>query len=128
MGHLELLVAALAVWEVVEVWHHSELTATWRARAEELRGWRRTLLTCPFCMSPWAAAVVLALLWSEFPGFTPGATGVWRVMDLLLVCTCVLLLILAKWAVYSLATARLANVASDLTHRWCRTPGAGPGI
>lgn len=59
---VELVVAALATWQVVEVWHHSSLLAPLRARGELLEGRAGELLACPFCLTVWVAvgaAVVL---------------------------------------------------------------------
>ncbi len=52
---VELLVLALAVWETIEIWRHSAIAAPLRARAELMEGFFGSLLTCPFCLSPWVS-------------------------------------------------------------------------
>lgn len=64
----EVLVAALAVWQAVEVWRHSSLFATWRARTELWEGKAGEVLGCPFCLSNWgAAAACLVVLLTPSP-------------------------------------------------------------
>lgn len=100
MGLVSLVVAALAVWEILEIWHHSALMASWRARAELLEGKLGELLRCMFCMSPWtSAAVLLAMGWWKWPGSS-----------------------LATFIVWAFAVARLANLGNDLGYEFCRTP------
>lgn len=59
----ELVVAGLATWQIVEIWHHSSLFAGVRARVELMdvegaRGRLRELLSCPFCLSVWVGGLV----------------------------------------------------------------------
>ena len=35
MGFTKLIIASLAVWEILEIWHHSSLMASWRDWAEQ---------------------------------------------------------------------------------------------
>lgn len=91
----ELLVLALAVWEACEVWHHSTLMATWRARLETGTGFIADVSSCMFCLSVWIAFFAVVVFWP-----------------------------LAPWVVWTLAAARLANLGNDLTKAWCRTPGS----
>lgn len=100
----ELIVAVLAVWEIIEIWHHSSLFATWRSRVELWEGWLGQLLRCPFCLSPWTALMVYGLL-----GAAGRVPSPWLGM------------ILAA-PVYAFALARAANLFNDLTHSRCRTP------
>lgn len=102
-----LVVAALAAWQAVEVWHHGSIFASWRARVEAwpgegVRGWLGELLLCPFCLSVWvgtaAAAAVVADHWAPL------------------------------LALYGLAASRLANLANDVTRGVSRTPGADGGL
>jgi hypothetical protein len=97
---LALLVAALAVWEAVEIWHHGEIFAGWRAWLECGSGFFARLLLCPFCLAVWVALPVTILL--------------------------LLAELLSPWwglPAYLLAAARLSNLGNDITHdRWCRTP------
>lgn len=74
MTFIELLIAALATWEIVEIWHHSELLSPWRARIELMENKLGKLLTCMFCLTPWVALVVVIF---SLPSSTdsPSATG-----------------------------------------------------
>jgi|GEM_PF-3768378 len=105
MSLSEVIVVALATWEIVEIWHHSSLMASWRAKVEVwdegVKGFLADLLACPFCLSVWVAfAGVLMILLPRlcwWLGFLP-------------VIPC------------GFAVARLANLGNDLCHAWCRTP------
>ena len=100
MGIIDLIVAALATWQALEIWHHSSIMASWRARTELWGGRLGELTRCMFCMSPWAAAAVLILSgWWSWPGES-----------------------LTRLAVWALAVARLANLGNDLGYAICRTP------
>ncbi len=104
MGLTKLIIAALAVWQILEIWHHSSLMASWRDWAEQQEGWRGDLAVCMFCMSPWTASICLILL--SLPEL-PGVLG-W-------------LGLIPSWIISAFAVARLANLGNDLTYRWCRT-------
>lgn len=94
----EAVLAALAVWEVIEIWRHGDLFAGLRARTEAYDTWWSYLLGCGFCLAPWTAlAVVLA--WHYVPA--------------------------AKLVILAFAVARLANLGNDLAYDWCRTPKSG---
>lgn len=107
MSLLNLVTAAMAIWQVVEIWHHGQLFADWRSRVETwaagVKGWVGNLLTCPWCLSVWVGFLVCGnLLLSDALG--------------------------APWVAffpYAFAASRLANVGNDLTHHWCRTPKVG---
>jgi len=96
-----IVVIGLAVWQTVEVWHHSILTAGWRARTQvwsgRLGGWLGDMLGCPWCTSVWAG---FALTLFYYAG-----SGFWLF-------------------VVALAVSRLANAMNDAGHDWCRTPKA----
>lgn len=95
----QLIVAALAVWEILEIWHHSVLFAGIRARLEYWENLAGDLLRCPFCLAPWTAGIVLLLSsWLDWSGRTA-----------------------ALWVVWSFAVARLANLANDAFYSVCRT-------
>jgi hypothetical protein len=72
----ELAVAALATWQVVEIWHHSSLFAPLRARAELLEGRLSELLGCPFCLSVWVGTLVGAVVLVPVPAAPDPAWGV----------------------------------------------------
>lgn len=102
MTMITLVIAALAVWQAVEVWHHGAIFASVRARLEVWDTFFSRLLHCPFCLSLWVAwAAVLP------PLLVPSGSGPWWAWRLF---------------VYGLAVSRLANLANDLMHTWCRTP------
>ena len=95
-----LFTTALATWGIIEIWHHSLLFASLRARTELSQGWLSSLLGCPFCLTPWVSIVLLTLaLVANWPR---QGTGI------VLVCI--------------FAIGRLANLGNDLTHHVCRTP------
>lgn len=96
----ELVVAALAVWQIVEIWHHSSLLAPLRAKAELLDGKVGELLRCPFCLSVWVALLVGLIV------LLPAEWWAWPF----------------KAAVIAFALSRAANLGNDLTREWCRTP------
>ena len=106
----EILIAFLATWEAIEIWHHSVIMAGWRARAELTEGRLHSLLTCPFCMAPWVAWFFVAVML---------CTRYWLGLEM-------------GWPillpVYGLAVARLANLGNDVFHAWCRTPRANKEI
>lgn len=103
MNWLDLFAAALATWQAVEIWHHGEIFATWRARFDAILdagdsgffNYVVAMLRCPFCMSVWVGLVCLMAAY----------IGSW-----------------VEYPVYALAVSRLANLGNDLTHKWCRTP------
>lgn len=99
MQFIDLIVLSLAVWEVIEIWHHSSLFSNWRAKIELYDNWFCRLLTCPFCLSVWASVLF------------------------------VLLFVHSIWIVtYILAVARLANLLNDMTYNFCRTPKENKSI
>lgn len=102
MNLITLIVASLATWEIIEIWHHSAIMAPWRARTELWEGFAGDLLRCPFCMSPWVALAsligVTSPAWLGWPGYLPALV------------------------VFAFAIARLANLCNDVGHGLCRTP------
>lgn len=111
-GIAELVVTALATWQVVEVWHHSALFAGRRAVVEARGGFLADLLLCPFCLSVWAAAAVCAVVVSPVP---EAAWAAWAAGA-------------AKLFVLAMAVSRLANLGNDLAHTRCRTPRVKTGF
>jgi hypothetical protein len=104
-----LAIAVLAVWEAVEIWHHSSLFASCRARVDLFDNWLGSLLRCPFCLAPWVSLPVVATIgaWDTATGWLHG------------------LLWLLALPVIALAVARAANVCNDVLRRFSRTPKAG---
>lgn len=98
-----VVIIGLAVWQTVEVWHHSTLTAGWRVRVASWSwpdgagfwGWLDTLLGCPWCTSVWAAFVLTTFYYA--------GSVFWLF-------------------VVALAVSRVANALNDYGHDWCRTP------
>lgn len=103
-----VLIAALATWQIVEIWRHSQLTAGGRAAIELRSGMVASWLSCPFCLSPWVALACFAGL-----TLTRGLYGIEEVCSLVIT---------------SLAIARLANLGNDLTYSWNRTPKVLAGL
>lgn len=98
MTLLDLIVAGLATWQIIEIWHHGRIFSTWRACVELWTGLLGELLLCPFCLAPWTGwATTLVLL--SGAKYLPG-------IDIV---------------VYGLAVARFANLGNDLTYQHCRT-------
>lgn len=100
MTWFSLTVSALATWQVVEIWRHSSLFAAWRARLELFNNHLSNLLLCPWCLSVWVGF-----------GFTA-----------LAVTSDVLQSNLPLIPAFAFSASRLANVANDYFHRYCRTP------
>jgi|TARA_R110002051_G_scaffold252284_1_gene311517 hypothetical protein len=106
---IELIIAALATWEIIEIWHHSLLFAPLRARTELWTNKLGELIGCPFCLAPWVALLSVMVL------FSPEWFG-WSVWSGLRVI----------W--YSFAVARLANLGNDYFKATCRTPTPYDGL
>ena len=99
----EITIAALATWEIIEIWHHSLLFAPLRSRVELWENKLGELLGCPFCLAPWVGALSVSILCgAELLGWP-----IWQPLVLV-------------W--YSFAVARLANLANDYFKDKCRTP------
>jgi hypothetical protein len=114
MAALETVaVASLACWQAVEVWHHSELTATLRARVQVREGFFADLLGCPYCLSVWVGWLCCLTLSLAAPGYPPGRAG----------AAAEALRRVAVSPLLGLAASRLANAYNDASRRWCRTPG-----
>lgn len=108
MDAINVMVAALAAWQVTEVLHHSEIALPirrWAARNTQvgvLRSFISRAYNCAFCLSHWVSggAVVAMLLATE----------------------------LSPWCYYIryvlavLAVTRLANLGNDLAYTYTRTP------
>lgn len=99
---LSLFVAALATWQIVEIWHHSSLLAYARSRAETQEGKLAYLLACPFCLSPYVALICVVVM------LLPSA---WWLLSVPL-----------QLIVQAFAVSRLANLGNDLAYKYCRTP------
>lgn len=126
MDVAELVLVALAVWEIVEIWRHGSLFARWRAQLEDRRdGWlgRRWLILRQL------RGGKHALLRATLARYQ---ANVWAWLAELLLCgfcltpwialSVVCLLPYAPVPFYALAAARLANLGNDLSHAVCRTP------
>jgi hypothetical protein len=107
MDAINVVLVALATWQLTELLHHSELTLPFRrwTAGSTQTGVQRSLFArgfnCPFCLSHWvAAAVLLSLFWDDLTGFGP----------------------LGKYLVWCLAAVRLANLGNDLAYERTRTP------
>lgn len=108
---IDLAVGALAVWHIVEVWHHGSIFATWRARLELSDHFFARLLKCPFCLSLWVAFLVMPFM---MPPIEPVETHMTVYANSFFGAGYMVFL--------AFAIARLANLGNDLTSKWCRTP------
>jgi hypothetical protein len=104
-----IIIGSLAVWEAIEIWRHSHLFATWRARVDLWEGRIGLLLRCPFCMAPWISLLVVLNMWAGEHLAQNGSRG---------------LALVSMAIVYALAMARVANLFNDVFHPYCRTPKA----
>ena len=117
MTATNLVIAALAVWHIVEICHHGEIFATRRARAEVRQWFFDRVFLCPFCLSMWVAFVVTPFAMPRIEPVRPyqddPLVWVWYGVHgfgfMVLAC---------------FAIARLANLGNDLTRGYCRTPNS----
>jgi hypothetical protein len=112
------LIAALATWQIIEIWRHSTLFSSARATVELWPGKLGELLMCPWCLSVYCACFCLFVLslptdwtvswlhpWLNFiPWFLWLGTA------------------FAKLVIGAFAVSRLANLANDYFHDYSRTP------
>lgn len=95
----DLLAAGLATWQIVEIWRHSFIFASWRAWVEAHGGFLSDMLMCPFCLSTWVGAWAAAVMIMASSANEP-----WL-----------------AYLVYAFAASRLANLGNDVFHQWTRT-------
>jgi len=98
-----LIVAALATWQIIEIWHHSILMAPLRARTEMWVNKPGELLSCPFCLSIWVALFCMVILSLEEFGLA-GRCG--------------------SIVIHAFAVSRLANLGNDFFKQHTLTPKA----
>lgn len=96
-----IIVAALATWQIVEIWRHSKLMASLRSRTEMWDNFLGELLSCPFCLSVWVS--LFCMLGLELSDW--GLAG--YILSLM---------------IYALAVSRLANLGNDVFKQFCLTP------
>jgi hypothetical protein len=101
MSTVELIVAALATWQIVEIWRHSPLFANWRSITEMWDNKLGELLGCPWCLSVWVGFLCASAL---------------RLTSVSLIGPYV------EIVLYGFAASRLANLCNDLFKSYCRTP------
>ena len=101
MNWFLLLVAAVATWQIVEIWHHSLLFANARSYVELMDNRIGELLTCPFCLSNWVGLICVIFLqdYSDYTFQTVFST-----------------------LIFSFAAARLSNLFNDLCKQITLTP------
>ncbi len=112
MNWFSLFTTALATWQIIEIWRHSEITGRGRAVGENwelsdyafVRFWGR-LAACAFCLSVWCAEFVGPVLVDH------GFTAPWLQIPATIL----------RWLAFGLAASRLANLGNDLTYQWSRT-------
>jgi hypothetical protein len=127
---MDLLVMTLGTWQIVEILHHGKLFADRRAIAEVRDSPVDRLFLCPFCLSPWVALAVLLVWLMPVRGVAPTLPH----DPLALLASIFLFIGVATWlgaafvgkaAVLAMAVSRAANLASDATHFFSRTPDPG---
>lgn len=98
---MELITAALATWQIVEIWHHSLLMAPLRSRTEMWNNKLGELLVCPFCLSVWVGLFCTAGLKYAYLGTAVQILSV---------------------VIHAFAVSRLANLGNDYFKTYCLTP------
>lgn len=98
---MEIIIAALATWQIIEIWHHSLLFASWRSTVENWTSKLGELLVCPFCLSPWTALICTLIMQYQSTRLE---------------------VLIAKTLITALAVSRLANLGNDCFYSICRTP------
>lgn len=108
---MNLIVAALATWQIVEIWHHSLLFAPWRVHTEMWTGKLGELLTCPWCLSVWVGMLCSLVLYAqEFCELSQGGSVVFYGFAI------------SRLVLHGFAVSRLANLGNDYFKAYCRTP------
>jgi len=97
------IIAALATWQIVEIWHHSLLMAPLRARTEMWTNKLGELLSCPFCLSIWVALLCVVTLSLAESGLVGRCGSV---------------------VIYAFAVSRLANLGNNFFKQHSLTPKA----
>jgi len=105
------LLAALANWQILEIWRHGSVFAGYRAYLELYEGKLVELLLCTFCLSNWTALGCTAAV---FALACPAEAFEWWY--------------LAAWIPTAFAVARLSNLFNDLVRPVCRTPNRTEGL
>lgn len=103
----ELIILALATWQVVETYRHGSIFAGLRAELEIRPGKVGELFSCMFCLSHWAALLVV-IIGSSLPA------SPWQILEVVRQ--------VLKIIVLALAVTRAAQLGHDLSAHWCRSP------
>ena len=103
---LMMIVIVLAIWQSVEICHHSAIGAIWRDIGESLTQEEKTKwigdgMLCPFCFSNWFGFLYVGLYSIYMFNFVEA---------------------IAFTFIGGLAMARLANLLNDIFHDRMRTP------
>lgn len=104
----ELVICALVTWQAVEIYHHSTLFASVRARLDLVDGLLGDLHRCPWCLSVWVGMIAVAayrLCLADHGYFQPHVIPQ-----------------LVSTFGMGLAVSRLSNVCNDLLYNYSRTP------
>ena len=101
-------IAMLATWQTIEIIHHGTIFEELQQRLKATDRWYAYWLTCPFCLSPWVAALWVVMALAEHN---------WH-DDIFYQVLYVFML--------ALAVSRLANLANDVFHCCTRTPHPEP--
>lgn len=118
MSLVDFVVLGFAVWEAVEIWHHSEICAGWRAKIEAYRNWLSAMTGCPKCLSNWVSWVFVTLI-CGVGAFTTLPPPDW-IPPLLRILVGIIYALV--WVfVHGLAVTRLANLLNDYFYKCNRT-------
>ena len=108
MDAINVVLVALATWQIVEILHHSELAlpankwANKNTQAGVLRSFLARAFRCPFCLSHWVAGVLVI-------GICLSQSNVPHCRYL-------------EYVIWLFAAVRLANLGNDLAYGQTRSP------
>ena len=111
---MQLLVDAffliMAVWAIVECYHHGKIFAEVRAYWDAKGGFLGELQGCPYCLSHWVSLLV-CVAWAvyRFEEHSPDSLRSWVGV----VCYVI---------IQAFVVVRGANLANDWIYEWGRTP------
>lgn len=112
-----LTIAALATWQIIEIWHHSSLMARWRAITQTWDNFFGRVLNCMFCLTPWVSWLVCSIVFVPVPPWDGTFANL-----------AVEIVTLLQFVILGFAIARLANLGNDLTRGYCLTPNTSTTV
>jgi hypothetical protein len=97
---MELAVAVLATWQIVEVWHHSSLTRNVRDLLSLKENTLAQLLLCPFCLSVWVGVGTIVIVLAPYHVYTASEYATTGTRALAVLLASVVLILASFVAVY----------------------------